>query len=86
MRTIMLRGIRDECLEVLNLMGSGDVSQYHMMRYVIYADDIQEGTPRLVEAPEMPLPGSQNLLQEQGSQRMKLVTCLKILKLIFSSL
>jgi hypothetical protein len=27
MRTILLRGIRDECLEVLNLMGSGDVSQ-----------------------------------------------------------
>jgi hypothetical protein len=85
-RIIQLIGIRDGFLEFINIIGSGDASHLPHDEVCHLFKQYSGGTPRLVEALEMLLPSSQNLFQEQGSQRLKLVTCLKILKLIFSSI
>jgi len=59
---------------------------FHMMRYMSYVNDIQERTRGLVECLETLLPYLQNMFEELESQGIKLVICLKILKLILSSL
>jgi len=39
--TIFLKGIRDECLDVLNFMGMDMFLNYHIISFVNYVNNIQ---------------------------------------------
>ena len=53
-RTIFLKGIRDEYLDILNVMGKGDISYLPLMRYKIYVRNIHEGRIELEKGTSLP--------------------------------
>jgi len=42
LQTLFLKGIQDECLDVLKLMGDGVFFNFHIIPFVSCVDDIQE--------------------------------------------
>jgi hypothetical protein len=48
LKVILLRGIRDEWIDVLNLMGKGDISHLTYPKFVTYASISLEESPNMV--------------------------------------
>ena len=53
-RIIFLKGIREEYLDILNVMGKGDISYFPLMRYKTYVRSIQEERLELEKGISLP--------------------------------
>jgi hypothetical protein len=63
-RTVFLKGIRDDCIEVLNLLSSGDVHQNFLQRLEITVEDTQEDKLKHANHQEILLAEIQDKAQE----------------------
>ena len=70
LRTILIRGMKDECVDVIHLMGKW----WNMMRYVNFVEGIHRKPPKMEEVlsdvgHEMIFPELQNQLWGHDSSR-----------------
>jgi hypothetical protein len=42
LKTILLKGVRNDCLDMLNMLGKGTYLKNHMMKLLTYVKDVQE--------------------------------------------
>jgi hypothetical protein len=82
LQTILIKGIRDECFDLLNLMGGLYISQvgyddiYELCKIYLCVNSNHGKDPRDI-APKLPCPMMEELLA------LKLIICWKFLKLTF---
>ena len=48
LKIILLRGIRDDCLDMLNLLGKGDISKDSFEKIVELCKRYSRGSPRTI--------------------------------------